>query len=148
MFNTSVTKKKNNLNKIIKNLNSVTFNFAIEGLSGKGKNFYLIVMRKQNILKMQKQLTQKKQIGLNYMRNLKMKFEKINLILFMSIITNILFKLDIKIMYIFVRPQMRLDEFNLKNAITNIIYFYKKKKLIEFLKVNLILIFFILLLIY
>ena len=60
----------------------------------------------------------------------------------MSIITNIIFKLDIKIMYIFVRPQMRLDEYNIKNAITNIIYFYKKKNLIEFFKTNLTLIFY------
>ena len=44
-------KKKNHLNKLIKNLNGVTFNFAIEGISGKGKTFLIGCFKEANFFK-------------------------------------------------------------------------------------------------
>ena len=53
-------KKKSNLHKIIKNLNSVNFNFAIEGLSGKGKKFLLNCYEEAKYFKNAKTINSKK----------------------------------------------------------------------------------------
>ena len=41
-------------------------------------------------------------------------------------ISNFIFKLDMKLSYIFVYPKFRVDEFNFNNSIINLIYFKKK----------------------
>lgn len=61
----------------------------------------------------------------------------------MKIFVDIIFRLDIKIMYIFLEPEMRLDEFTIENAKKNLIYFFKKKKIKDLIKLKITLVFYI-----
>ena len=59
-------------------------------------------------------------------------------------IYNLIFKLDVMIMYIFLEPMMRLDEFTLQNSLKNLIYYLRtknKKKILIFLVLILFFIF-------
>ena len=58
-------------------------------------------------------------------------------------ISNFIFKLDMKLSYIFVYPKFRVDEFNFNNSIINLIYFLKKKKYIQLIKLLIILFFYL-----
>lgn len=61
----------------------------------------------------------------------------------MSVFSNIIFKLDIKITYIFVEPQNQVDQFNLKNCFKNLFFYINKKDVIRFLKLLIVLEFFL-----
>ena len=58
-------------------------------------------------------------------------------------IFNIIFKFDIMIMYIFLQPMMRLDEFTLENSLKNLIFYIRNKNKKEILKILLLILFFI-----
>ncbi len=61
----------------------------------------------------------------------------------MDKIFNIIFKLDVMIMYIFVQPMMRLDEFTLENSIKNFIFYLRTRNKKEILKLLFVILFFI-----
>ncbi len=63
--------KKTYLNKIIKNLRGVTFNFAIEGVSGKGKKFLLNCFEEAKYFKNAKSINTKKTNWLKLYKKLK-----------------------------------------------------------------------------
>ena len=52
MLNPSVAPRKKRINDLIKLMSNVEFHFALESISGKGKNFYKNVLKKQKCLKM------------------------------------------------------------------------------------------------
>lgn len=58
-------------------------------------------------------------------------------------IFNLLFKLDFLITYIFIKPENRLDEFNFKNCFENLMFHLKKKQIIRFSKLLIILQFYL-----
>ena len=58
-------------------------------------------------------------------------------------IFNIIFKFDVMIMYIFLQPMMRLDEFTLENSLKNLIFYIRNKNKKEILKLLLSILFFI-----
>ena len=61
----------------------------------------------------------------------------------MNKIYNIIFKLDVMIMYIFLQPMMRVDEFTLGNGLKNLFYYIRIKNKKEIFKLFSLIFFFI-----